>query len=175
MNNITSKCHSCCLYVHLISQQRRWVIGSRPFLSSVPIYETLQTSQLLSNLLMVDWNYMLEPQQLQSTTTVVRPNTLIEKTWASNTTTKNIGNYEPQGQTTLLLVWGEVSCFENGITRCSHPSAGPIRPLRLNVRALPFFFSCCRFDSLQPSIFQYCMQTIRSLLMYLCTVIDIAL
>lgn len=47
----------------------------------LPVHEPLQASQLLTNLLMLDWNYMLEPQRLQSAAALVRPNRVMEETW----------------------------------------------------------------------------------------------
>lgn len=55
---------SICLFDHRNTQESLDRGHSSPLL---PAHEPLQTSQLLTNLLMLDWNYMLEPQQLQST------------------------------------------------------------------------------------------------------------
>lgn len=112
---------------------------------------------------------MLEPRRLQSTATVVRAQQGNGEDHGIRTSAKTLAITSHKVKP--YCYWCELKCrvLENGITRSSHPSAGPLDPLGLNVRALAvsssfFFFSYCKFDSLRPSIFQSCMRTIRSLL-----------
>lgn len=146
------------------------------FSPPLPVHEPLQTSQLLTNLLMLDWSDMLEPQRLQSTASLARPNTVIEKTWAS---AQPIKHRQLQAARSNPIVTGQswsVLFWKWYITRRSHASAGLLDPSdSMSELRLFFFSSLCKFDSLLPSISQYCMQTIRSLLIYLCIVIDTAL
>lgn len=110
------------------------------FSPPLPVHEPLQTSQLLTNLLMLDWSDMLEPQRLQSTASLARPNTVIEKTWASAQPIKHRqlqaarSNRVVTGQSWSVLFWKWY------ITRRSHPSAGLLDPSDSMSELRLFFF-----------------------------------
>lgn len=130
------------------SQDAEELLDWGQFSPLLPEHEPLQTSQLLTNLLMLDWNYMLEPQRLQSTATLVRPNTVIEKTWAS---AQPIKHRQLQATRSNRIVTGPrwSVLFWKWYNKMSPSLSQAIKPLRLNVRAPPsFFFFPSRFKIL---------------------------